>query len=137
MTADIGAIPLFAALSTDDRARIASVTRLMQFKAGQVLVNEGEFAFDLYVIKAGAADVQRGSDRVAALGPGDIFGEFGVVPDVSRRWTRRRGASVIASAPTEVLVIDGSELRRLIDDIPALRDAIRDTAAQRESSNAS
>jgi CRP/FNR family transcriptional regulator, cyclic AMP receptor protein len=132
MTAEIETIPLFAALSPAERARVASVARLVQFKEGQVVVNEGEFAFDFYAITQGAADVHRSGENLASLGPGDVFGEFGVVPGAARRWTRRRGASVIARAPTQAIVIDGGDFRRLTEDIPALGDAIRDMAAQRE-----
>jgi CRP-like cAMP-binding protein len=67
MTAEIEARALFAALSPDEQARVAAVTRLLQFKEGQVVVNEGEFAFDFYAIRQGAADVQRGGDHIASL----------------------------------------------------------------------
>ena len=137
MIAEIEAIALFAALSPDEQARVAAVTRLVRFKEGQVVVNEGEFAFDFYAIRQGAAEVQRGGDHIASLGPGDVFGEFGVVPSPARHWTRRRGASVIATARTDAIVIDGSDFRRLTEDIPALRNAIQDMAAQRERSNPS
>jgi CRP-like cAMP-binding protein len=53
-TAEIESIPLFAGLSPDDRARVASVARALQLEVGQVVVNEGEFAFDFYAIKQGA-----------------------------------------------------------------------------------
>jgi CRP-like cAMP-binding protein len=136
MTAEIETIPLFAVLAPAERARVDSVTRLVQFKAGQVMVNEGEFAFDFYVIKDGAAEVRRSGEHIASLGPGDVFGEFGVVPGTAHRWTRRRGATVVATEPTEAIVIAGDEFRRLTNDIPALGDAIRDMAAQREPKNA-
>jgi len=135
--ADINDIPIFAALSSEDRARVAGVTRPVHFKVGHVVVNEGEFAFDLYAIKHGAAEVQRGGQHVDDLGPGDVFGEFGVVPGEARRWTRRRGASVIVTAPTDAIVIDGSDFRRLADDLPALRDAIRTMAVERDPSHTS
>lgn len=136
MTAALETIPLFAVLSPSERARVESITRVVQFKPGQVMVNEGEFAFDFYAIKDGAADVRRSGEHVASLGPGDVFGEFGVLPDAAPRWTRRRGATVIATEPTAAFVIAGDEFRRLTGDIPALRDAIRDMAAQREPKTA-
>jgi CRP/FNR family cyclic AMP-dependent transcriptional regulator len=137
MSAEIEAIALFAALSPDEQARVAAVSSVVEFREGQVVVNEGEFAFDFYAIRQGAADVRRGGEHVASLGPGDVFGEFGVVPAPARHWTRRRGASVIATVRTDAIVIDGSDFRRLTEDIPALRNAIRDMAAQRERSSPS
>jgi cAMP-dependent protein kinase regulator/CRP/FNR family cyclic AMP-dependent transcriptional regulator/cGMP-dependent protein kinase 2 len=129
--ADIESIPLFARLAPDDRARVATVTRALQLDVGEVVVNEGEFAFDFYAIKQGAAEVQRGGEHVATLGPGDVFGEMGVVSNDARHWKRRRGASVIVTEPTDAIVIDGSDFRRLTEDIPTLRDAIRATAGER------
>jgi CRP/FNR family cyclic AMP-dependent transcriptional regulator len=130
-SADIESIPLFAGLSSDDLARVAAVTRTLRLDTGQVVVNEGEFAFDFYAIKRGAAEVQRGGERVAVLGTGDVFGEMGVVGDDAGRAKRRRAASVVVTSPTEAIVIDGSHFRRLTEDIPALRDAIRATVSER------
>jgi CRP-like cAMP-binding protein len=135
--ADIESVPLFARLSPDDRARVAEVARTVQLDVGHVVVNEGEFAFDFYAIRQGTAEVRLGGERVGALGPGDVFGEMGVVPADARRWKRRRTASVIVTAPTEAIVIDGSDLRRLAEDIPTLHDAIRATAAERSRADPS
>lgn len=129
--ADIESIPMFAQLSSDERARVARVARAVQLDVGHVVVNEGEFAFDFYAIKRGTAEVQQGGERIRALGAGDVFGEIGVVPNHARRWKRRRTATVIVTAPTEAIVIDGSDFRRLTQDIPTLQDAIRATAAGR------
>jgi CRP-like cAMP-binding protein len=80
-------------------------------------------AFDFYAIARGAADVWRAEERIATLGPGDFFGEIGVVPDRTRRWSRRRGARVVITAPTDVIAIPGTDFRRLVEEIPALGDA--------------
>jgi CRP-like cAMP-binding protein len=127
--ADIEAIPLFARLSREDKTRVAAVTRSLRFDVGHVVLNEGEFAFDFYAITKGAAEVRRGDDYLARLGPGDVFGELGVVPTDTYRWTRRRSATVIVTAPTEAIAIDGHDLRELTEEIPALRQAIVATAA--------
>ena len=130
--AEIAGIPLFAALARDEHERIASVSRRLELRVGEVVVAEGEFAFDFYALTFGAAEVVRGGEYVATLAAGDVFGEMGVVAvgDLSR-WTRRRGASVVITSPSEAIAIEGSEFRRLADEIPALRGAIRDTVARR------
>lgn len=128
----IAGIPLFAALANDERERVASVSRLLDLRVGEVVVNDGEFAFDFYALTGGSADVVRAGERIATLAPGDVFGEMGVVArGDGGRPTRRRNASVIVTAPGDAIVIDGSEFRRLADEIPALRDAIHATAASR------
>ena len=132
-SADLQGIPLFAGLSPDEQARVAAAARPVHFDAGHVVVNEGEFAFDFYAITDGAAEVRRGAEHVADLGAGDVLGELGVVPQQSRRWTRRRGATVVVTAPTDAIAIDGGEFRRIAGEIPALADAIRAVAAERSA----
>jgi CRP-like cAMP-binding protein len=124
-------IPLFARLAAEDRARAASVARQLKWDVGHVVVREREFAFDFYAVKHGTVEVQREGQRLAVLGAGDFFGELGVVPDDASRWSRRRNASVVVTAPTEAVAIPGSEMRRLAEEIPALRDALRRAAAER------
>jgi CRP-like cAMP-binding protein len=91
-------------------------------------VREGEFAFDLYAIKKGSAEVQQRGERLAALGPGDVFGELGVTRPETGRWSRRRTASVVVSEPTDVIAIDGGAVRNLIGEIPTLRAALSKAA---------
>jgi CRP-like cAMP-binding protein len=129
--ADLKAIPLFSALSDVDRARVASVARPKQWDVGHVVLNEGEFAFDFYAIERGEANVQRGGQTVAVLRSGDFFGELGVVRSDPHRWSRRRSATVVITVPTTGIAITGSDFRRLVEDIPALADAVRAAAAQR------
>jgi CRP/FNR family cyclic AMP-dependent transcriptional regulator len=121
---DLETIPLFAGLAREDRDRVAAVARRLRWNPGHVVVKEGEFAFDLYAIKEGAAEVQQGGERVSTLGSGDFFGELGVVRGNARRWPRRRSASVVITAPSDAIAIDGSDVRRLVADIPALREAL-------------
>ena len=98
---EIAAVPLFAALARDELERVASVSRPLHLSAREVVVNEGEFAFDFYALTAGAADVMRAGERIATLGAGDVFGEMGLVPPGDRaRATRRRNASVVATGPS-------------------------------------
>jgi CRP/FNR family transcriptional regulator, cyclic AMP receptor protein len=129
--ADLDSIPLFAKLSPDERARIAAAARPVHFATGEVIVNRGEFSFDFYAITGGAAEVRQDERRVAELGAGDVLGEMGVLPAGSGSRDRRRGATVTVTEPTDALAIDGRELRRLTDEIPALAGALRTLVAER------
>ena len=125
---DLEGIPLFADLSPEELARVASVARSLDWDTGRVALSEGEFAFDLYAIKHGAAEVRQRGERIATLGPGDVFGELGVARPDSGSWSRRRTASVVVTAPTEVIAIDGGAVRKLADEIPNLRAALHGAA---------
>lgn len=130
-SADLSSIPLFNALSDLDLGRVAAVARPKQWGVGHIVVNEGEFAFDFYAIKDGEANVQRGDQPVAVLGAGDFFGELGVVRSDPHRWSRRRSATVVITAPTSAIAISGADFRRLVEEIPALSDAVHAAAAKR------
>lgn len=129
--ADLDRIPLFARLSLDERARVAASARPVHFAAGEVIVNRGEFSFDFYAITQGAAEVRQGEARVAQLGAGDVLGEMGVLPGGGGSRDRRRGATVTVTEPTDALAIDGRELQRMADDMPALADGLRALMAER------
>jgi CRP-like cAMP-binding protein len=127
---DLQAIPLFAGLSGDERARLARAARPLRFQPGDVIVHEREFSFDLYAIVRGDAEVQRSGEHVANLAAGDVFGEIGVLGG-GRGSSRRRGATVIARAKTEVIVLDGELVRRMTAEVPALAEAIHALVARR------
>jgi CRP/FNR family transcriptional regulator, cyclic AMP receptor protein len=132
---DLETIPVFAGLSSDERARIAAVARRLHWDPGLTVIKEGEFAFDFYAIRNGAAEVWQEGECVANLGSGDFFGELGVARLDSDRWSRRRTASVVITAPTDAVAIAGSDIRGLCDEIPKLRDALRAAAAQHRAAD--
>lgn len=130
-TVDLDGIPLFGGLTPDERARAASVARQLHWEVGHVALNEGEFAFDFYAIKRGAAEVHHAGETVATLGVGDFFGEIGLLPGAAAKPSRRRSATVVVTAPTEAIAISGSDMRRLTQEMPVLRDALTQAAAAR------
>jgi CRP-like cAMP-binding protein len=128
---DLDGIPLFAGLMPEAREQAAAVARQLQWAVGHVALGEGEFAFDFYAIKHGAVEVLQAGQRVATLGDGDFFGEIGLVRRSASTTSRRRTATVVVTAPTEVVAIAGSDMRRLAEEIPALRAALDRAAAER------
>jgi CRP-like cAMP-binding protein len=128
---EISSISLFAPLSDDERGRIAALARPVHFEVGEVVVHKGEFAFDFYGIRSGTAEVYDGDQVLGSLGAGDFFGEIGIVPHPELRWTKRRSASVRATTQIDAITIGGSDFRRLLDENPALGEALRTTLASR------
>lgn len=119
-------IPLFASLSKDERQRVASCTDEVDVAEREVLVREGAFAYEFFIIREGTAEVVRGDAHIAQLGPGDFLGETGSITK------ERRNASVVAECPMRVLVMTARDLRIIDHEIPRvaqqLRDAIHDRA---------
>jgi aquaporin Z len=85
----------------------------VSFKAGEILVREGESGDAAFVVEAGQLTVQRRDVILATLGPGDWFGEMSVLLG------EPRSATVVA-------VTDG-RMRRLTHD--AFEQAMRDDPA--------
>ena len=111
-------------------AKTASRMRILNFPPGSVVIREGEPSDRFFVIAKGqAVAVQRdasGADReVGTLGPGDYFGEVGLLSG------HARNASVRAKTALEVLVLDDDAFRALVDSSQATSDQIARVAKAR------
>ncbi|TVP70305.1 MAG: EAL domain-containing protein [Leptolyngbya sp. LCM1.Bin17] len=86
---------------------------LRLFKAGETIFREGDEADKAYIIESGYVEIFVGSGEEAiqlnVLGPGDIFGEMGIVD------TSPRSASVKAIGPCRCMVILASQIVERID----------------------
>ena len=90
---------LFDGVDAEGMDRIASVAIEVEFPAGQVINRQGDIGTGFFVIVSGGVRVVRDGAEVAALGPGDFFGELSVIDG------RPRVAQVIADGPTTCLAI--------------------------------
>ena len=107
------AIPVFSSLEPEALRQLAAFASEMSVPAGKEIVKEGDYSYDFIAIDEGQADVLRGGKRVATLGPGDFFGEIGVLEKT------RRSASVVAASPMRLVVLSHWDLKRagpVIDD---------------------
>jgi CRP/FNR family transcriptional regulator, cyclic AMP receptor protein len=125
--ARLAQVPMFADLTEDDRAEVAACMREVTVDAGTALATEGDNAYELFVIEEGDADVHKGGEVVRKLGPGDVFGEIGLLA------TGTRTASVIATSPMRLVAMFSREYKRLENQMPGLAKSLRETMAQRVS----
>jgi CRP-like cAMP-binding protein len=121
----LASIPLFAELSERDRADVARFADEVEVSAGKTLAEEGEFAYEFFVIEQGTAEVTKDGRVLATLGPDDFFGEIGLVE------SERRTATVTATSPMELIVIFGPNFRRLERELPELATQIRTAIRER------
>lgn len=119
-------IPLFADLSDDNLKVIATYAEEKSVSDGEVLVREGDFSYDLIAIEEGSAAVTRDGSEIATLGPGDYFGEVGVMGN------QMRAATVTASSRMRLLTLDNFAIRRM-RNMEGVMDAIEQTIAARSS----
>jgi CRP/FNR family transcriptional regulator, cyclic AMP receptor protein len=121
----IKSVPLFASASKSELAEIASIADEIDLPAGKTLIKEGDSGHEFFVIVEGTADVERGGKKIAKLGPGDFFGEIGLLGG------ERRVASVTATSPMRLVVLTGAQLRAIESRMAPLGERIRAAMAER------
>lgn len=122
---NLKSIPLFAPLSRRELDMVARHADEADAAAGQVLAREGEVAREFFVIKEGTATVTTGGEVVNHLGPGDFFGEIGLLE------TLRRTATVVADTPMQLIVMFGPEFTLIDSEIEEIDRTIRKAIAER------
>ena len=104
-------IPLFSSLSDKALNTVAVFATETSVSAGKRLVHEGDYSYDLIVIDSGNADVIKGGEVIGSLGPGDVFGEMGMLSG------GRRTADVVATSPMRLITLSKWDLRRISDEV--------------------
>ena len=122
--ARLKAIPLFATLDDHDLQVIATFANETSVSEGEVLVREGDFSYELMAIEEGTAEVRRGSDTLATLGPGDFFGEVGVLNN------EMRNATIVATTGMRLITLTTWELKRM-RNMPGVMEKINETIESR------
>jgi CRP/FNR family cyclic AMP-dependent transcriptional regulator len=118
-TRKLAGIGFFSGLSKKELDKLAQWTDEIDVPTGTELAAEGRFAHEFFVIEEGAATVTQGGNRIAELGPGDFFGEIGLIE------TERRTATVSATTPMRLIVMFQREFKQIEREMPDLADRIR------------
>lgn len=124
-TSQLKRIPLFAGASDEELSKVAAFAESREVGAGAVVIGEGEFSRALMAIEGGTAEVTRDGEHVADLGPGDVFGEAGMLDD------SLRSATVTATSPLKLISMGHFEVKRLKKDAPDVYAKIEQLVAER------
>ena len=123
--ARLDAIPTFAALDEGVRGQLASVMREVSVEAGATLATERDFAYEMFAIEDGEADVRKDGDLLRSLGAGDVFGE------IALHASGRRTATVVATTPMRLLTLFTRDLQRIERQSPEAAVALRAVMRER------
>src|SRR3954453_21713344 len=121
----LGQIPLFSDLSEDDVRALATYADEVTVSQGKHLVDEGGYAYDRFAMVEGTAQVIVGGDVVAELGPGDFFGEAGVLEK------QQRNATVVAKTRMRLVPLTGGGLRGMRKQLGSVMDKLEQAVEQR------
>jgi CRP-like cAMP-binding protein len=113
--AELKRVPFFAGLHRRELSAVARQADELDVRAGKVLAREGEIGQEFFVIESGTAAVTHDGQQVAALGPGDFFGEIALLDEHARRT-----ATVTATSPMTLVVLTRASFRALDREHPEL-----------------
>ncbi len=115
----LGAVPVFSHLGSRPRTRLAQLFCCRTYRAGDVIVRQGDTSMSFYVVLSGAVRIVRhaGEDarvEIVEEGPGSFFGEMGVIDD------QPRAATVVALEPTECALLAKWDFQRELQADPEI-----------------
>ncbi len=120
-------LPLFSELSDKEREQVARWADEVEVPAQKHLIDQGQFGYEFFVIEEGKAEVKRGEESIAQLGPGDFFGEMALLE------ADRRNASVIATEPMRAIVMTRQQFISMEESMPSVAAQIRQAVESRRS----
>jgi CRP/FNR family transcriptional regulator, cyclic AMP receptor protein len=120
-------IPLFAEVPEEALQKIAPFATLEEWPADKEVIREGGFSNHFYAIEDGTAKVERDGEHLADLGPGDVFGEQGLLEH------SERSATVTSTSDIKLIKIEHWELSRMRKTMPQVVEDLQRRAQARES----
>jgi CRP-like cAMP-binding protein len=111
-------LPLFVGCADKDLSRIARQADEIAVPPGYVLVHEGDWGDEVFIILDGEADVAAGGETLAVLGPEAVVGERAVIEH------SRRSATVTAATPMRLFVLEGASFAELLDEFPLVAERL-------------
>lgn len=119
------AIPLFSSVSKKGIQAIVHAATEVDVRAGKVLVQEGEWGREMYVILRGTAEVTRNDRKLRELVPGDFFGEMAFLSPAPRT------ATVTARSDMRVIVLDSRAMGAVVEREPMVARRLLEAMAAR------
>ncbi|WP_068085629.1 cyclic nucleotide-gated ion channel [Polycladidibacter stylochi] len=118
----VAEVPMFSSLTAAEIKDVAHLLHSHSIGTGEALIMQGEAASKLYIIASGKLAVLStdGSEEQQVFEAGDSFG------DLSLKKKRSQQQTIRALEPTQLLVLDRSDLRKLMKRKPDLAHKLRE-----------
>jgi small-conductance mechanosensitive channel/CRP-like cAMP-binding protein len=128
----LGAVALMESVPDDARRVLAERAALKPYGPGEIVVRQGEQSSALYVVERGSVAVEvrlEGGEvsELAMLGPGDYFGEMGLLTG------EVRSATVRARTACDLVVIDHDAFHDVLAAHPEVVDRLGSLLAMRQA----
>src|SRR5881392_3667318 len=112
-TAVLKAVPLFSSFPEEQLRMLASVVARKSATRSTIVMAGGDATDSLYIVLSGRLKVMMSDAEgkeviLSILGPGEFFGEMGLIDDSPR------SASVVAIEPCELLAIAKRDFKKCL-----------------------
>ncbi len=117
---------IFQSLDRRSLRDVVSLLKQKKFIEGDIVLNKGTPAQDLYIILSGAVDVmdEKGG-RLSTLKKGDVFGEMSLISGDSV------GATIKVVKPANIIFMKGKDFRNVLKKFPSIQMYLARLLAQR------
>ncbi len=122
----LASLPLFRACTPKELKHIEPLVDEANVEAGAQLTAQGDVGTQAFVVVSGEAEVRVDDKVVARIGTGEMIGEMSLLDRTSRR-----SATVVATTPMELLVLDPRSFSTLLDSHPSVTRQIAIGLAER------
>ena len=124
-------VPIFSTLTPSERAGIAAKLKQRSYEKGDTLVEPETVLQSLFIVGNGVLSVtrtdSRGETELLRFGPGDTFGEIGLLTGASCR------ATVTALAPSTVYELAKTNLAPILEARPQIAYELSRALAQQQA----
>ncbi len=111
---DLKSVWLFSGCSASELRKIRSSLDEVTVPAGKVIVEEGRFGLEFFLIVSGSATVTRNGKKVATLGPGGYFGELALLD------RKPRSATVVSDTEMDLVVLSQRQFNSVLQSVPSI-----------------
>jgi small-conductance mechanosensitive channel/CRP-like cAMP-binding protein len=125
-------VDLFSGLTQQERKMLAEKTKLRHYDTGEALVEPGKVLTSLFIIGAGvlsftSAESEGGDIEILRVGPGDHFGEIGMLTG------RPAGATARALTPVTIYELSKEDLAPVLEARPEVSHEMSRALAARQA----
>lgn len=121
----IRTVDLFRSCSEREYRHLAAAFDQLDLPAGRVLIHEGRYGGEAFVLVQGTAEVTIAGERIAMLGPGSVIGEMALVDRGPRT------ATVVLTTAATVLVTDPQRFTGVLAEMPSVSSKVLATLSRR------
>jgi small-conductance mechanosensitive channel/CRP-like cAMP-binding protein len=124
-------VAIFATLTTDERAKIAAKLKPKSYDKGETLLEPGIVLQSLFIVGNGVLSLTQdgieGETEIMRLGPGDHFGEIGLLTGTPAV------AKISALVPATVYELARADLSPILEDRPQVAQDLCRALARRQA----